>query len=80
MNSNMVACVSFGRSKNSLAHISQNFLNFFTIDTDGKKYIIQVKDEGDKNHSIKDLECSNQAQIYGIDSYICPVVMFELYM
>ena len=39
---------------------------FLPSNSTGKQFIIQVNDERHKNHSIKNLECSNQAQIYKI--------------
>ena len=66
-----------------LSNFLTNLCNFlcFPPDENGKEYIQQVRDEGDKNHSIKDTECSNQATIYTIeDSPICPVKIFKLYL
>ena len=50
------------------------FLCFSYSGENGKKYIIQVQDKGNKNHSIKDTECNDQAQIFTTEGLpICPV-------
>ena len=50
-------------------------------DPDGTLYVIQAKDEADKNHNEDDTEATNVAKMYQKKgSVLCPVKSYELYI
>ena len=67
----------FHRGGENLYNMEKDWFKL-VVDPDGSMYVIQEKDEKDKNHGIQDTTKANDGKMYAIPgNYICIIIMIK---